>query len=108
MGRRIPIGNPVEGRGWWGRLARREPSAGKPGVAPAPRNRFPLISGFDRFWRAAGKFAMRALALGLVTPAAAQTNPRGLLTSGPEPANLIVMGLALFVLFVFRRFRKTS
>jgi hypothetical protein len=66
------------------------------------------MSGFDRLWRVAGKLAMRALALGLVTPAAAQTNASGLLTSGPEPANLIVMGLALFVLFVFRRFRKTS
>jgi hypothetical protein len=55
-----------------------------------------------------GKLAMRGLALGLVTPAAAQTNSSGLLTSGPEPANLIVMGLALFVLFVFRRFRKIS
>lgn len=108
MGLRIPIGNPVVGRGWWGRIPRIEPSARELGVAPASRTPLRAISGFGRLGRAAGKLAMRGLALGLVTPAAAQTNSNGLLTSGPEPANLIVMGLALFVLFVFRRFRKTS
>jgi hypothetical protein len=46
----------------------------------------------------------------MVTPTAARADapPNSLLTSGPEPVNLVVMGLALFVLFVFRRFRKTS
>jgi hypothetical protein len=58
----------------------------------------------------AGKLAMRGFALAMVTPAAAGTgpSPKGLLTSGPEPANLIVMGLALAVLFLFRRFSKSS
>jgi hypothetical protein len=58
----------------------------------------------------AGKLAMRGFALAMVTPAAAETSPssKDMLTSGPEPANLIVMGLALAVLFLFRRFSKIS
>lgn len=110
MGREIPIGNPVVGRGWWRRISRMDPPARKPGVAPSFQTRFKSISGFHKLFRVAGKLAMRALALGLATPAAAQSNPspRVLLTSGPDSANLIVMALALAVLFLFRRFSKIT
>lgn len=110
MGRGIPIGNPVVGRGWWRGFSRIGPPAGKPGAAPPFQTRFKSFSGFHKLFRVAGKLAMRALALGLATPAAAQPNPlpRGLLTSAPDSANLIVMGLALAVLFLFRRFSKIT
>ena len=110
MGRGIPIGNPVVGRGCWRRFLRIRPLAGEPGVAPASQIWFPFSSGFPKLLSSAGKLVVRCLVVGLATPAAAETSPssQGLLTSGPEPANLIVMGLALAVLFLFRRFRKFS
>jgi hypothetical protein len=86
------------------------PLAGKVGVVPPFHVRSKAVLGLQKLSRVAGKLAMRGMALGLVTPAAAEVNPasRGLLTSAPEPANLIVMGLALAVLFLFRRFSKIS
>lgn len=109
MGLEAPIGNPAVGRGWWRRFLRIRPPARKPGAAPGFESSLQTISGVPTLLGGAGKLALRCMVVGLATPAAAETNQsQGLLTSGPEPANLVIMGVALAVLFLFRRFSRMN
>jgi hypothetical protein len=116
MGRGMPIGNPAVGRGWWRGFPRLSPPADRPGAAPVFAMLFRLTGAgrpgaagnFPKLFVLAVKLAARCLAVGLATPAAASPAAGGLLTRGPEPVNLLVMGLALAVLFIFRRFRNLS
>lgn len=105
MDRRTPLGSPVEGRGWLRRLILAGLPTRKPGVVPRSRTLFPsawwLFFGRSGIWAA---LVLSALSAHTLTG----MNRVSLLTKGPEPSNLVIMALALAILFVFRRFSRTS
>jgi hypothetical protein len=85
------------------------PPANKPGAVPVSQRELSSLAGFRRLRNVAGRLAARCLVVGMATPMAAESGAsQGLLTSRPEPANLLIMGLALAVLFLFRRFSRTG
>jgi hypothetical protein len=103
MVRRMPAGSPVEGRGW----LRIPLPARKPGVTPPSKTHIPNMSGAGWFFCGLALMAVVAV-LTTTAPVAMGTSSLTQLLRGPEPSNLIVMALALAVLFVFRRFSRTS